>query len=528
MLPDETSIFDGYDTSEIDLSLSYKSKSDKMTTSATLPEKNSSFSYNLKSETSPFFEPVSRFQKTQLICETKKDALGAFELFMTRDIKKFIILQINKNIAKRRNNNTSSRYSYIQDTRELDILLGIIFLLGLVDVYNYKALFDKNSPIYNEFISGKMTCHRFSFLYSNFSMFTSKDKKDGYMVKEPVFLNRFNHLSQIYKEPGENICIDEALCDFKGRVLNRVYAPQKPAKFGIKMYVCCDSSSAYILNTRICGVKTRLEDTVLDLSKGFEKEWRILHMDNFYNSVKISEELLKIQIHSNGTIRRNKSFENKILDRYIQPNDCEITRISEEISCLSFNDNKRVDFISTVYKNEICSRDKKQWTKNKSTGRKESTLVKQKIPLAVLEYNSHMNGVDKANQCIKMFNLKRSSQKWTRKLSVHILEMFLHNSFILYDQSSNDKKFNRTEFLEILSKKLLTFSSDKSKYSKHQSDCSSQLYRRCYICFSKGLRSETNHKCLTCNKYMHPGACFHIHVSVNDVQDEVFDNMDLI
>ena len=76
--------------------------------------------------------------------------------------------------------------------------------------------------------------------------------------------------------------------------------------------------------------------------------------------------------------------------------------------------------ISTVYHTETLSRDKKIWKKETKTGRKTSTVVQQTVPEAVIEYNKYMNGVDKANQCMELFNIKRNSRKWDRKLTLHM------------------------------------------------------------------------------------------------------------
>ena len=154
-------------------------------------------------------------------------------------------------------------------------------------------IYNKYSIGYNSFIAEKMSYGRFKFLYTNFTMFSKSDKKNGFIVKQPKILKEFIRVSNLHRMPKENISIDEAMCAFKRRVLNRVYAPEKPCKFGMKMYMCCDSTDGYILNMAICGEKTSLKTTVKDLIEPYQGKNRICHMDNFYNSIELAHLLLE-------------------------------------------------------------------------------------------------------------------------------------------------------------------------------------------------------------------------------------------
>jgi hypothetical protein len=94
---------------------------------------------------------------------------------------------------------------------------------------------------YNIFVSKKMTLKRFKFLYSKFTFFSKADKKDGKIIKEPKIVKHLNKKFKLHLKPGEHLSIDESICAFKGRILNRVYNKEKPNKFGIKIYALCDS-----------------------------------------------------------------------------------------------------------------------------------------------------------------------------------------------------------------------------------------------------------------------------------------------
>lgn len=46
-------------------------------------------------------------------------------------------------------------------------------------------------------------------------------------------------------KPGKNICIDEGMIPFRGRVHFKVYNPDKPDKYGVKSYQLCDSENGF-------------------------------------------------------------------------------------------------------------------------------------------------------------------------------------------------------------------------------------------------------------------------------------------
>ena len=212
---------------------------------------------------------------------------------------------------------------------------------------------------YNAKISKKMTYGRFQFIYSKFTFFSSKDKKDGKIVanqKISVALDKIFNKAFI---PGENPSLDESMCAFKGRILNRVYEPMKPDKFGIKLHTICDSSASYLLNIRICGEKASIRDTVTILSDRYKNNYRILHMDNFYNPIKLSTELLEKKNSSNGTFRRRGGIPDVFIDLNVTKYNFFFGALENVVSIYNFNDNKKVVFGSAVFGDECTLIDKK-------------------------------------------------------------------------------------------------------------------------------------------------------------------------
>lgn len=62
--------------------------------------------------------------------------------------------------------------------------------------------------------------------------------------------------------PERNISVDENLLPWKGRLGFRQYIPSKRARYGIKIYKLCESSTGYIWNALVyTGKDTEMSET---------------------------------------------------------------------------------------------------------------------------------------------------------------------------------------------------------------------------------------------------------------------------
>jgi transposase IS4-like protein len=483
-------------TSEIDTSQSYKRKIKIETDNKKLVNKKS-----IENENKP--NKILRFEKEEDLSNYKADAVQSVKQFFTENSIKYILKQINKKI-KRYKNNTEEFNKFLGE-EEFFLFIGIILSFGMCNPKNVKDIWNKNKICFNSFISEKMSYKRFAFINSKFTFFSKKDKKDGFIIKKPKFILYLIKLFQNNFAPKENLSLDESTCDFKGRILNLVFNKNKPSKYGIKLYTLCDSKTSYLLNLQICGEKIKLNEMILSLTNKYSGKYHILHMDNFYNSVQLSETLLANKIHTNGTIRKNRGIPEDLINKTAEKFTFIVTRINN-IYFYNYNDNKEVHMISTVFDGNYVEKEGKAWKKDKNTGRKISTIVQKKIPEVIISYNKNMNGVDKLNQSIKSLNIKRSTKKWDKKLSLFILAAMLNNSYILWKPEEGIKK-SRKAFDENLIKHFLNFNGHKNE-KNHFCDKGGKS-GRCVFCYKiDKKRAETNHYCVSCDKFIHPGTCF--------------------
>lgn len=112
--------------------------------------------------------------------------------------------------------------------------------------------------------------------------------------------------------PGDFLTVDEQLLPFRGRSPFTQYIPSKPAKYGIKIWVCTDAKTFYAYNMQVYAGRDRNcapevnqgERVVLELTEGLNG--RNVTCDNFFTSHRLASALRKRQMTLVGTIRKNR------------------------------------------------------------------------------------------------------------------------------------------------------------------------------------------------------------------------------
>jgi hypothetical protein len=123
---------------------------------------------------------------------------------------------------------------------------------------------------------------------------------------------RFKLLIVLYK----NLCIDEALLLWKGRLAFKQYIPSKRRRFGIKLFVICDCHTRVVLDFIIyTGSSTPLEldqslgksgSVVMTLMKSYLNKGHSLFIDSWYTTPLLFEKLHELKTGACGTIRKNR------------------------------------------------------------------------------------------------------------------------------------------------------------------------------------------------------------------------------
>ena len=149
---------------------------------------------------------------------------------------------------------TRQGFTYETKDEEIKALIGILILLGAT-----KSSKQSTSSIWAEDGTGKPLCiaamckKRFVFLLYclRFDDYTSRN--------EPKLYDKLALIRELYEEflkscvsnysPSANCTVGESLLGFRGRCGFKVNIPNKPAKYGIKVYVLADNESSYCIKS---------------------------------------------------------------------------------------------------------------------------------------------------------------------------------------------------------------------------------------------------------------------------------------
>ena len=88
------------------------------------------------------------------------------------------------------------------------------------------------------------------------------------------------------------------------------------------------------------------------------------------------------------------------------------------------------------------------------TNKKNKDGIRVMKPKAVVDYTTHMSGVDLFVQYMNCNSILRKSFKWYHKLLLHLFNMVVVNAFILNKKFGN-KKITHADFCETLAKYLM-------------------------------------------------------------------------
>nr|CAH7734254.1 unnamed protein product [Callosobruchus chinensis] len=193
---------------------------------------------------------------------------------------------------------------------EMETFLGLCLLQGHISTSNVRIYFSYvdilyHHPIFPYVMSGK----RFEKILRVFCCSDENSKKDKVQPLIDLLLASF----QDDYGPKKELSIDESLLHFRGRLGFRVYIKNKKDRYGIKFFELT-TSDGYLLNMEMYSGRTdnkdRLEsktDTIImNLMKPFLHKGHELYMDNYYNSVRLSQKLLSFKTHTTGTLRANR------------------------------------------------------------------------------------------------------------------------------------------------------------------------------------------------------------------------------
>lgn len=298
------------------------------------------------------------------------DPLSSFSLFI-EPIENFVVDMTNKYGLNR----YKEKWKAV-DVTTMRAYYGLLLLAG---VYRSKGedvteLWDDQNgrPIFR----ATMSLQRFSVI-NQCIRFDDKEQRSQTSDRDRLQPVRFifdkwcQRVRMLYI-PGKTVTVDEQLLPFRGRCSFIQYMPKKPAKYGIKWWVLCDSKTYYAYAMEIyCGRNRNAapevnqgERVVLSLTEGLNG--RNVTCDNFFTSHSLATELKKRQMTIVGTMRKNRrEIPSVLLDLKSKPAEYSTFAFDHKLRATMVSyvpkKNKSVILLSTYHtSNKVIDADKKK------------------------------------------------------------------------------------------------------------------------------------------------------------------------
>lgn len=248
---------------------------------------------------------------------------------------------------------------------------------------------------------------------------------------------------------GEYVTLDEMLECFRGRCSFRQFMPQKPAKYGLKMFAVVDSRMYYTSNLEVyCGkqqegpfaVDNKPSSVVRRMVQPINGSGRNVTMDNWFAAIPTVEELAANNLTVVATLRKNKK---ELPVELVQTRKRPVNS-----SLFAFGENQTlVSYVPKKYRNVILVS-----SMHDSDAIDERTGEQAK-PEIVTFYNETKNGVDGVDRMKTQYTVARVSLRWPLRLFYSLLDIGAINAQVIL-HCNTEKTILRRDFLKKLALEL--------------------------------------------------------------------------
>ncbi|XP_023940980.1 piggyBac transposable element-derived protein 4 isoform X2 [Bicyclus anynana] len=479
-------------------------------------------------------------------------AYDAFRSFWGDDILDQIVTETNRYATKIVSTAFQSDWSPT-NRHEILCLFSFWMMLGIIRMPTITSCFSGDPLMRTEVFKRIFTRRRYETLIKALNFTVSDPSIDDSNPSNTgvASLDRLHHLRPIITHLNskfqsnyildKDICIDQSLTLWKGKLNIKQYIRSNAAKFGIKTFELCESTTGYLWSFIVytgkqSGMDVEQLPGVLKssaivkkligplLNKGYR-----LFMDNWCNSPLLTRYLKLNGTDCVGTLRSSRADVPVVINKAPLKKGEYIARHSGDVSILSWQDKKRVTMISTCHDSSTAL--------PTVSSRPKSRPIPFK-PQMVLDYNKFMGGIDLKDQMLEPYLLERKRGiKWYMKLFKRLLNISILNARILL-QSSTQKQQHHLAFRlqlvdSILTKHLafcpkgrvlLTARTIPGRYTEsthwpalHERTPSSAArnrnhIKRCVVCYSEGRTTQRSaYRCESCDVPLCIINCFKVY-----------------
>ena len=355
--------------------------------------------------------------------------------------------------------------------QEMRAYFGTCVILSIAPSRQLRHVFSSDPYINNAGLRNVFTLRHYSkishyFCCSDKSVEPPKDSNmyDKLFKIRPV-VETMQKLFSKYWSYGSNVCIDESVIPMKSKDSVKQYLPNKPSKWGWKIWSCCDSDSPnrpYLLSfIPYLGKKhTKVSknglffDVVQELTKPMCGSNVRLYTDSAYSSIKTFLYLKKHSIFASGTCWQNivglhPSVKNA--PRRMPRGSQRIFQDENDrfLTCCLWFDTKPVRFISTEADPTVnCG----------ALRRVGGQYERVSQPSVASKYAERYKSIDLFDFSAQKYSIMWQSYRPWRYLFSFCFQAAIINAYILYMETSKlprSKNFTQSDFRLILGKQLI-------------------------------------------------------------------------
>lgn len=402
---------------------------------------------------------ITHLPGVKQIAKNIRTVLGSWSLFITEEMLHHITEYTNVKLLSVSQSYDAAHQYLVKptDAAELKAVLGLLYLAGLYKG-NRQNLGDfwctDGSGV--ELFRTTMSKQRFYILlqsmrFDNIQNRAQRREIDKIAAIRAIY-DRFIENCRNCYTPSEYLTIDEKLESFRGHVSFRQYIPNKPSKYGLKVFALVDAKSYYCLNMELyVGMQPegpyRQSNSPFDVVKRLvdpvKGSKRNITFDNWFTSYPLMIELLDdYHLTSVGTVRKNKKhIPRKLLTTKKRAVYSSLFAFQPKITAVSYTPkkNKNVILFSTLHHTDeyIPESEDKQ------------------LPEIIDFYNMTKGRVDTLDELSANYTVARNSRRWTMTLFYSLLNTAGVNAQVIFKSNTKEYGMKRSLFLKQLGMSLI-------------------------------------------------------------------------
>ncbi|XP_069184253.1 piggyBac transposable element-derived protein 4-like [Procambarus clarkii] len=361
------------------------------------------------------------------------------QLFLTRALIEFITVETNR-YARQFIQNASRRTMRLWkevSVKEMARYLALSILMGIARLPTMRMYWQTSRlwhmRTFNVFMTAKRFQHIAQFFHT-YNQFAIPPNNKNRMIKLSTIITYLTNKFGSYYVPNQALSLDEGTMSWRGRLSFKVYNPNKPDKYGVKLYMLAEVGTGYIIDFEVySGVGKTTVETVMGLMRPLLNKGYHLYMDNYYNSVHLTELLRENGVYTCGTLRLQRGAPKELqqLAKGKFAVDQTIFRRKDNTFVILWKDKRVVSVITNCHNADTQEVQRRKRVK-KRDGTSSVQIVTVNKPTAICDYNNNMKGVDHFDQMVKYYRFTRKSHKWTKKITFYFLQMAIHNAYVMY------------------------------------------------------------------------------------------------